>query len=270
MRNLIDLFKRAWARASEFDIGLIAAGIAYYTFLSFVPLLAATVLIYGLVVDPDTLAKHTAEVAKSLPGSAADLVTKQLESVVESRSGASGFGLVLAVGGSLFAARVAAGAVIKALNDAFGEVDDRGFIKSNLLALAITVGAVLAIGLVAATTALVSAVLGGSGGAFVSYAVVGLAGTGAAMLAYRVVPNAEHIGNTPALRGAVLFAVGWMLASAAFGYYVSNFGNYNATYGSLGAIVVFLTWLFLSAYLLVFGAHFACACDPERADEAAG
>ncbi|MGB3712684.1 MAG: YihY/virulence factor BrkB family protein, partial [Erythrobacter sp.] len=237
---------------------------AYYTFLSFIPLLAATVLIYGIAVDPQTLAEHTAGLARSLPGSAADLVNDQLEAVVETRSGASGFGLLAALAGSLFAARVAAGAVIKALNDAFGAKDDRGFIKSNLLALAITVGAVIAMGVVAATTALVSTVLQGAGGAFAGYAIVGAAGVGGALMAYRTVPNTHAVSTKAALRGAILFAVGWMVASAAFGFYVAQFGNYNATYGSLGAIVVFLTWLFLSAYLLLLGAHTACACDPRR------
>lgn len=264
MSSLFGTLKQAWARASDADIGLIAAGIAYYTFLAFMPLLAAMVLLYGIAVDPQTLAEHTAGLAQSLPGSAAELVTDQLEAVAESRGGASGLGLLAALAGSLFTARVAAGAVIQALNDAFGAEEDRGFIKSNLLALAITLGAIIAMGLVAGTTALVSTVLSGSGGAFVSFAVVGLAGAGGAVLAYRVVPNTRQVDTGAALRGAMLFALGWMGASAAFGFYVSNFGNYNATYGSLGAIIVFLTWLFLSAYLLLLGAHTACACDPQR------
>ncbi len=261
MPSLFHTLKSAWSRASDADIGLIAAGIAYYTFLSFMPLLAATVLIYGFAVDPQTLAQHTGRLAQSLPGSAAQLVTDQLEAVVESRSGASGLGLLAALAGSLFAARVAAGAVIKALNDAFGAEESRGFIKSNLLALAITVGAAVAMGLVAGTTAVTSTVLGGSGGGFASYAIVGAAGVGGAMLAYRVVPNTQGVSKGAALRGAVLFALGWMAASAGFGLYVSRFGDYNATYGSLGAIIVFLTWLFLSAYLLLLGAHIACAWD---------
>jgi len=262
MASTFQTLKQAWARANDCDIGLIAAGIAYYTFLSFVPLLAAAVLIYGIAVDPRTLAEHTAQLAQSLPGSASELVSDQLESVVDTRSGTSGLGLVAALAASLFAARVAAGAVIKALNDAFGADEDRGFIKSNLLALAITIGAVVAIGIVAGATTLASTVLNESVGAFASYLIVGLAGVGGAMVAYKLVPNTRQVSKSAAFHGALLFALGWMVASAAFGFYVANFGNYNATYGSLGAIVVFLTWLFLSSYLLLFGAHTACASDP--------
>jgi len=256
--------KQAWARAGDCNIGLIAAGIAYYTFLSFVPLLAAMVLVYGIAVDPQTLARHTASLASALPGSAAELVSDQLESVVETRGDASGLGLIAALAGSLFAARVSAGAVITGLNDAFGAEENRGFIKSNLLALAITVGAIIAMGLVGGATTLASTVLKGSIGAFASYAIVGAAGIGGAMIAYKVVPNTPSVENAAALRGACLFALGWMIASAAFGFYVASFGNYNATYGSLGAIVVFLTWLFLSAYLLLFGAHTTFAYDANR------
>ena len=59
---------------------------------------------------------------------------------------------------------------------------------------------------------------------------------------------------------AVLFAIGWMIASAGFGFYAANMGSYNATYGSLGAVIVLMTWLFLSAFLLLFGAHFSAVC----------
>ncbi|MEE4538208.1 MAG: YihY/virulence factor BrkB family protein [Erythrobacter sp.] len=261
MGTTFTALKQGFGDAGNHNAGLLAAGIAYYTFLAFMPLLAAIVLTYGLVVDPTTLATHMLELAETLPGSAAGLIEDQLAAVVEDRGSAKGLGLVVALSLSLFAARVAAGAVITAMNVAFGAEEDRGFIKSNLLALAITLGAVVAMGLVGAATTLVSTVLSGSGGAFTSYAVVGLAGIAGAMIAYRLVPNTDHISLRAALRGSILFALGWMIASAGFGFYVANFGNYNATYGSLGAIIVLLTWLYLSAYLLLLGAHFAAASD---------
>jgi membrane protein len=260
MAGLVASLKTGWTRALENKAGLLAAGIAYYAFLSFVPLLAAMVLTYGLIADPATVADHAARLAKQLPASASDLVTRQLESVTARRGGASGLGLALALGLSLFGARVAAGGVIAAFDIAFEAREARGFIKANLLAVAITLGAMFAIGLVAAATAIVSLFLDGGGGEFGAFAVVGLAGIGGAVLAYRIVPNVEGpVGFAPALRGAVLFALGWMGASAGFGFYVANFGNYNATYGSLGAVVVFLTWLYISAWLLVLGAHVASA-----------
>lgn len=259
MQSLLASLKAGWSRASDSNAGLIAAGIAYYGFLALVPLLASAFLTYGLAVDPQTIGAHGESLARTLPGAAGELVAGQLDSVAEQRGGSSGLGLVVALGLALVGARVAAGALITALDMAFAEQPDRGFIAANLLALAITLGAVLALGLMAGITAVVSTILGGSGGAFASYALMGIAGFAGATLAYRVVPQRRAVTRTEAMRGGALFGAGWIAASAGFGFYTSNFGNYDVTYGSLGAVVVFLTWIWLSAWLLLLGAHFAAA-----------
>ena len=259
MQTLLASLRAGWSRASDGNAALIAAGIAYYGFLALVPLLAAAFLTYGLVVAPETIAAHGQSLTQTLPGAAGELVAGQLENVAEQRSGSSGLGLAVALTLALIGARVAAGALITALDMAFEAKTERGFIAANLLALAITLGAVVALGLVAGITALVSTILAGTGGAFASYALMGIAGFGGATLAYRIVPQRRAVTRGQAMRGGALFAIGWIAASAGFGFYASNFGNYDATYGSLGAVVVFLTWVWLSAWLLLLGAHFAVA-----------
>ena len=266
MASFLDMISSAWRRANDNNAGLLAAGIAYYAFLSIMPLLAAMVLSYGLVVDQATLAEHSASLARTLPPSAGELITEQLESVVDMQGGASGLGLVVALALSLFGARVAAGAVMNAFNVAFAAEENRGMIKSNVLAIGITFGAVAAFGLVGITTAFVSGAFGDAGGAWISYAVFLLAGFLGAGAAYFYVPNTARPPIAACAIGAALFAPGWMLASLGFGAYASNVANYNATYGSLGAIVVLLTWLFLSAYLLLLGAHLAAVRSDRVAD----
>ncbi|WP_379923002.1 YihY/virulence factor BrkB family protein [Erythrobacter sp. R86502] len=263
MVPVIASLKAGWSRSSDSNAGLIAAGIAYYGFLALVPMLAAAILTYGLVVEPSVIAEHGNSLSRTLPGGAGELVAGQLDNVAARNKGSSGLGLMLAIALALFGARVAAGALITAIDMAFAIKQDRGFIASNLLALAITFGAVLALGLMAGITTLVSTVLAGSGGAFASYVLVGLAGFGGAYLAYRVLPRRDVVGRNAAMRGSGLFALGWLAASIGFGFYASNFGNYDATYGSLGAVVVFLTWLWLSAFLLLLGAHVAAASAPD-------
>jgi membrane protein len=259
MRPILTSLKAGWSRANDSNIGMIAAGIAYYGFLALVPMLAAAILTYGLVVDPATIAAHGQSLARAIPGAAGELVADQLGSVVAQRGESHGIGLVIALAIALFGARVGAGAMITALDMAFEEQPERGFIAANLLALAITVGALFALGLMAGITAVVSFVLDGAGGAFVGYALMGLAGFVAAICAYRVVPQRPAVSWATAMRGAALFTLGWIAVSAGFGFYASNFGNYNATYGSLGAIIVFLTWLWLSGWLLLLGAHVSAA-----------
>ena len=264
----------AWKEATSDNIGLVAAGVAFYAFLALVPLIASVVLIYGLVVDPETVARHIAALADMLPASAAELVGGQVESVAESNSGAQGLGLLLALAIALFGARNGAGSVVTALNIAYDEADERGFIRSNILALALTVAAALAgIGavgvqtLIAALPDLIPEMPGGLVflSNIVSYALLfAFAAIGAALL-YRIAPDRPMPGWRALMPGALLAAAGWTALTIGFGYYVANFGSYNATYGSLGAVVVLLTWLYLSAYILLLGAELNAAAERSRA-----
>ena len=134
---------RTWKQSSEDNVGLVAAGVAFYGFLALVPLLGATVLTYGLIAAPDTVLANVKSLTTVMPADAAKLVGEQLMSVVQTSGGKKGFGLLLAIAIALFGARNAAGSVITALNIAYEEEETRGLIKVNLLALAITIAAVM-------------------------------------------------------------------------------------------------------------------------------
>lgn len=258
--------KRAWGKASADHIDILAAGVAYYTFLAMVPLLAAGILSYSLIADPETVAAHIADLADILPPAAQEIVGGQLESLSASSGGKKGLGLLLAMAIALFGARNGAKAVISAIAIAFNQTETRGFLKQNALALIVTVGAVLGIGLAAialtATAFLQDLLPALPGSALVLgklapyLAVFALGSAGAAIL-YRRAPPGIQPDWRVVLPGAILSAAGWVLTTVGFSLYVSNFANYNATYGSLGAVVVLLTWLWLAAYMLLFGAELA-------------
>lgn len=265
---------RTWAETSSDNVGLIAAGVAFYGFLALVPLLGAFVLSYGLIADRATVIADVNRLASVMPADAAKLVGEQLLNVVQSSDGKKGMGLLLALALALFGARNAAGAVITALNVAYEEEEKRGFIKVNLLALGIT-GAAVVVALVAAVaiTALgkLQDLLPGApgvvvfAGKFGSYALLLAAGSGAAATLYRFGPSrsrARWLWLTP---GSLFAAIGWLLLSFGFGLYVANLGNYNATYGSLSAVVVMLTWMYLSSYILVFGAELNAELEHQTA-----
>lgn len=259
-----DLLSRAVAAAGRDNISIIAAGVAYFTFLALVPLLAVVILGYGLVVDTATVARHVQTLATNLPEASAELIGGQLSAVVETSAGEKGLGLALAIGIALFGARNAASAIITALGIAYNSADDRGMIARTLLALAVTVGGVILAGLAATAMAALALLedllpdLAGFGIALVrvaSYALfVSAAIIGAALL-FRLAPNRAAPAWAAVWPGAVFAGLGWFLLTVLFGIYVSNFGNYNATYGSLGGVIVLLWWLYLSVYVLLFGAE---------------
>ena len=269
------VLKSAWREAGSDNIGLIAAGVAFYGFLAIVPLLGAVVLSYGLVAEPSTVMRNMTQLTSVMPADAAKLIGEQLLNVVKTSDGKKGFGLLLALALALFGARGGAGAIITALNIAYDEEESRSFIRVNLLALAITAVAVLvamlALVSVAALGHLQALFPGAPGvllifGKILTYAVFALGGAGAAATLYRYGPAKADAPWQWVTPGSLLAAVMWLALTLGFGVYVANFGNYNATYGSLGAVVVLLTWLSLSTYILLFGAELNS--ELERAPEA--
>ena len=157
---MLDTLKQTWRGASEDDAGLVAAGVSYYAFLAMVPLLAVCVLLYGLVATPDAVARDIAALGRGLPPSAASLIGDQLRSGTEANDNAKGLGLAIALALALFGARNAARGVIRGLNVVFNVEEDRGFLKSNAIALVVTVGAVFALALAGTAVSLVAALPG--------------------------------------------------------------------------------------------------------------
>jgi membrane protein len=259
-----DVARRSFREASDDNIGLIAAGVAFYGFLALVPLLGAIVLSYGLIADPQTVLHNMTGLTSVMPADAAKLIGEQLMNVVKTSGSKKGLGVLLALVIAMFGARNGAGSVVIALNVAYEEKEKRGFLKINLLALTITGAAV-----VVAISALVAiAALGHLGklipqapgivlvlGKLLSYVLLGAGGAAAAATLYRYGPSRDEPRWTWITPGSLFAALCWLLLTLGFGVYVAKFGNYNATYGSLGAVVVMLTWLYLSSYVLLLGAE---------------
>jgi membrane protein len=255
---------RSWSEASDDNIGLIAAGVAFYGFLALVPLLGAIVLSYGLLADPQTVVHNMQGLTSVMPADAARLVGEQLMNVVKTSGGKKGFGVLVALAIALFGARNGAGSVITALNVAYEEKEKRGFLALNLLALAITATAVgvaiIALIAIAALGHLEELIPGAPTvllllGKLLAYILLGLGGAAAAATLYRYAPSREKARWVWITPGSLIATACWLLLTLGFGFYAAKFGNYNATYGSLGAVVVLLTWIYLSSYVLLFGAE---------------
>lgn len=259
-----DILLRTAKESSKDNIGLAAAGVAFYAFLALVPLMGAIVLTYGLVASPATVLKNMQSLTSVMPSDVAKLVGEQLLNVVQSSSGKKGLGLLLAIGIALFGARNAAGAIITSLNIAYEEEEKRGFIKVTLLALGITAAAVVAalgaVGLIAALGFLASVMPDAP--AFVllliritSAVLILIGAASAAATLYRYAPSRENAKWSWLTPGTLLSASGWLALSFAFGFYVSRFAHYGATYGSIGGVVALLTMVYLSSYIFLFGAE---------------
>lgn len=268
---------RTWKEAGDDNVSFLAAAVAFYAFLAFVPMLASAMLVYGLAAEPATVAGHISEMFRMLPRDAAILVADQLKSMTESPDTAKGWSLIAAIALAIYGASKGAGAIVTALNIAYEVKESRGFIKSTLLSLAMTLGALVVLGLAAGAIAAmgwVEALFPGfPAWAHDLFQILSWAGAAVAVgfalaAVYRYAPNrpdAPWVWISPGSAAATLL---WLLASLGFGLYVSRFGNYNATYGSLGGVVVFLTWLYLGAYILLMGGELNSELERQQAKEA--
>lgn len=270
-----DLLVRTWREGSKDNVGFLAAGVAFYAFLAFVPLLASAVLLYGLIADPQTVAEHIGKLFATLPRDAASLIADQLKSLTASPKSSKGFGLALALLLAIYGASKGASGIVTALNIAYEVKETRSFMRTTLLALAMTVGGLLVMLLAVAVISLTAAIESLLPGAspvvhflvqLVTWAIALALVSGALALAYRFAPNRPDAPWRWITPGSAAASLLWLLASLGFGLYVSHFGHYNATYGSLGGVIVFLTWLYLSAYILLMGGELNS--ELEKAQEA--
>ncbi|MGZ2411168.1 membrane protein [Sphingomonas sp. F9_3S_D5_B_2] len=265
---------RTWKESSKDNVSLVAAGVAFYGFLAMVPMLGATVLTYGLVASPETVLHNVQSLATTLPKDVATLIGDQLLNVVKTSSGKKGFGLTVALAVALWGARNAAGSIVIALNIAYEEEEKRGWFKVTLLSLAITVAAVVlalvgaaAVGVMAQLESLLPGLgpLGVIAGKVLAYLLLAAVAAAAAATLYRYGPSRSKAKWTWITPGTLLFAIGWVVLTLGFTFYVSNFGNYNVTYGSLGGVIVLVTWLYLSSFILLYGAEFNSEVEHQTA-----
>ena len=194
--------------------------------------------------------------------------------IVTTSNDKKGLGLALAMALALYGVRSGAGAAITALNVAYEEKETRGFFRFNSIVLAVTVTAVVfalvgigAAAVLARLEVLLPTVAPEIRGAdkTASYLAIMLVGGIVAAALYRIAPCRRFSGWIWVTPGAILTGVGWLLVSLGFGSYVANVAHYNATYGSLGAVIVMMTWFYLSSFILLAGAEINAECERQMA-----
>ena len=271
-----DIATRTYKRVWDDNVGLVAAGVAFYSFFALLSLLGLIVLVYGLIAEPKTVIEHVRALTAVLPTDVAFIIGDQLMTAVKSSEGAKGMGIVLAFLVAIYGGTNGAAAAITALNIAYEEKEKRGLARFYLLAVGMTLTAlVVALGAIAATAALayLQRFLPGTSPALVvsgkaaGYVLLAFLGAAAAATLYRFGPSREDAQWKWITPGSAFAAITWILATVGFGFYVSHFTNYRASYGSLGAVVALLTWMYLSAYAFIVGAELNSEIEHQTAKD---
>jgi membrane protein len=271
-----DIAKRTYKRTWDDNVALVAAGVAFYGFFALLSLLGLIVLAYGFAADPRTVIEHMDALTAVLPTDVAALIGDQLMTAVKSSQQTKGFGILLAFLVATYGGTNGATSVITALNIAYEEKEKRSLFRFYLLALTITlcalVVALLALGATAALAYLQHLLPRAASplvliGKLLGYLLLTFLATGIASTLYRFGPSREDARWKWITPGSLFAAGTWLLLTWAFGLYVTHFTNYRASYGSLGAVVALLTWMYLSAYAFVFGAELNSEIEHQTAKD---
>lgn len=272
-RGWWDILLRANEAMSRRNLSLIAAGAAFYAFIAIPSALAALVSLYGMMFDPAEVSRQLQSLAGLLPDEALQLLSDQLRSLTSKSSTTLSASFVVGLAVALWSARSGASSMITALNVAYDEQEQRSYVRFQIAALGLTLGgvlfAILALGLIAVLPAVVGILPFGASGKMVASILRWPILVGLLMIAlaaaYRIGPCRAEPRWRWVSWGAVAATIVWLAGSALFSIYVSYFGSYDKSYGSLGAVVVLLMWLYLSSFVVLLGAQFNAEIEHQTA-----
>jgi membrane protein len=242
---------------------MVAASCGFYALLALFPAISVLISLYGLLLDPAQVEHQLQAVSGVLPPEAFNLIATQVHKLAAAGSTKLTWRLALGLLVALWSCMSGTKALLTSLNIAYEEQEKRSFLRYNLAALVFTLGGVIGVTLALAIIVGVPAILNlewlGTGAAvavriisfllLLAFVMLGLA------VLYRFGPSREEPRWHWVTPGSIAAGILWLAASLLFSLYVSSFGSYDATYGSLGAVVVLLMWFWISAYVVLLGAE---------------
>jgi membrane protein len=262
-RGWKDIGLRTYQQIGADRLLAVAAGVVFFGLLAIFPAITALVSSYGLLADAATISGHLAFIAALMPAGTFAIVQEQITRLVSKGSGDLGLRFAFGLGLAIWSANAGMKAMIDALNVVYGEEEKRGFVKLNLISLALTLGALGVLLAAIGTVVVFPLVLNWVGLGSTTQWTIALLRWPAMLVVlllalavlYRVGPSRRAPRWQWLSVGAVAAALLWILGSALFSLYLSNFANYDATYGSLGAVIGLMMWLWLSSISVLLGAE---------------
>ena len=262
-RGWKDILWRTWEQISADRLFLIAAGVVFYALLATVPAITALVSFYGIFTPASTINSQLSFLADIMPAGAYGLISEQVVRIASKSDGKLTFAFIAGLGVALWSANAGVKAIFDALNIVYDEDEKRGIVKLNATSLMFTLGAILLLLLAIGAVVVLPLVL-----AFVGFAdgskswlpllrwpalfvvvMLGLA------LLYRFGPSRRQAKWRWVSVGSVFATLAWLAVSVAFSWYLSKFADYNATYGSLGAVIGLMMWMWISGSVILVGAE---------------
>jgi membrane protein len=258
-----DILWRTYQQIGEDRLLAVAAGVVFYGLLALFPAVTAFVSLYGLFASEASISQHLSGVADIMPSGVVDILREQIDRLAANGDAKLSFGFIFGLGVALWSANAGIKAIIDALNVVYEEKEKRSFIKLNLSSLTFTLVAIALLLLAVGAVVVLPLLLAHIGlqretellfriarwPVLLILVIVGLG------LTYRYGPSRRLARWQWLSVGSVFAAMAWLASSALLSWYLANFANYNATYGSLGAAIGMMMWMWVSAIVILCGAE---------------
>jgi membrane protein len=273
LRGWRDILWRVYEKINDSRLLAVAAGVVFFAILALFPALTALVSLYGLFADPTTIDQQLAGLSRILPGGAVDILHEELTRLASAKNSGLSAGFVFGVLFALWSANSGMKAIIDGLNVAYGEKEKRSFFRLTLASLGMTIIALASIMLAIGAVVVAPIVLGHLGLGQLTRGLIGIARWPALLilvvialaLLYRFAPSRREPRWQWLSVGGFTAALLWLVTSGLFSWYIANFGNYNATYGSLGAAMGMMMWMWISAIVILLGAQLNAEIEHQTA-----
>jgi len=270
-----DIFWRVYVSVNDNRLLAVAAGVVFYSLLAIFPAIAAFVSLYGLIADASTIDSHLSLAAGIFPAGAVDILHEQITRLTAKSDAKLSLGFITGLAVALWSANAGMKAIIDALNVVYDEKEKRSFVKLNLLSLLFTLIAILSLMIALAAVVIAPMVFSAVGlSSLWSLAIAVLRWPLLLVLAamalaaiYRYGPSRAEARWQWLSVGSGAAAIGWLITSALFSWYIGHFGAYNATYGSLGAAVGMMMWMWISAIVILLGGELNAEIEHQTAKD---
>jgi membrane protein len=258
-----DIVLRVWANIARHRVLAIAAGITFYGLLALFPGIAAALALYGFFADPHSAQGLFDQLSGILPGGGQDVLRDQITRITAQPAARLGFAFILGLLISLWTASSGVRALIDALNIVYGEEEKRSLVKLYSSSIVATIAAIIFFLLVSLALIVLPVIfdylwLGGFSKFLLNilrWPFLFFIGAFALAVIYRYGPSRHQARWRWISLGSAGATIAWVVASLLFSWYAANFGSYNKTYGSLGAVIGFMTWMWISAIVMLLGAE---------------
>ena len=257
------IIKRTWREIHDDNVTIVAAGVAFFTLLAIFPLITACLSIYAIFADPGQVENLTQGVNSVLPEQAWNILQAQIISVITAPNAGLGLGIAIGLMIALWSAGAGIRAVMRAMNIAYGEKETRSLATFYGIASSMTLAVIIFVWLSLAVIVGVPAFLAlmklegltvGISRAIPWLLLISVFAFSSGVL-YRFGPSRRPAKKRWVMPGIIFTTVTWLVQSFAFSKFIAAFGNYNAVYGSLSAVIILLIWFWLTAYTVIVGAE---------------